>query len=30
MWVPMGIVYLGAYLMLASRLVAPREGRVGA
>ncbi len=30
MWVPMGIVYLGACLMLASRLVASREGRVGA
>jgi putative membrane protein len=28
MWVPMGVVYLGACLMLASRLVASREGWV--
>jgi putative membrane protein len=30
MWVPMGIIYLSACLMLASRLVASQEGRVGA
>jgi putative membrane protein len=30
MWVPMGVVYLGACLVLASRLVASREGWVSA